>query len=311
MRERFDCVVAGEIFADQIMSGFDYWPAPGKEAFAKEYHREIGGGAVITACGLAKLGCRAAVLGIVGSDGEWVLEQLRRNSVDTAEIEIDPDEPTGFTVAVTGPDDRAFLTYGGANRDFPPLLAEAAAGGRLACARHVHLACSPDLGSAADLMDAIRAAGCTISLDVGWHEDWLTDPRAPDALRLVDLFFPNELEARAITRRRDPEGALRAFRRMGLRRVALKLGARGAALLWDGEMIFAPGTVVAAVDTTGAGDCFDAGFLHAWLNGAPPRRCLEAANVCGALSTEKPGGIAGFPDPERLRRELEGEPCER
>jgi sugar/nucleoside kinase (ribokinase family) len=87
--------------------------------------------------------------------------------------------------------------------------------------------------------------------------------------------------------------------------VALKLGARGAALLWDGEILFEPPLPVTARDTTGAGDCFDAGFLHAWLKGEPPRQCLRVANVCGALSTEAYGGIEGFPTPERLRHALE------
>ena len=304
-------MVAGELYADLIMSGFDLWPAPGREAFAKEFHREIGGGAAITACGLAKLGSRTGVLGVVGADGGWLVERLAQNGVDTSEIRIDAQEPTAFTVAVTGPEDRAFLTYPGANRRFPAALTEAVSAGRLARARHVHLAYPPDLATAAELFGAIHAGGCTLSLDVGWQEEWLGDPRTLAILRLADIFFPNEIEAARVTGEADPEKSLRCFAAAGVRRVALKLGARGAALLWDGEILFASAPPVTPLDTTGAGDCFDAGFLHAWLRGASPELCQRTANVCGALSTEAHGGIAGFPTSARVERELEGKTCGR
>jgi sugar/nucleoside kinase (ribokinase family) len=85
----------------------------------------------------------------------------------------------------------------------------------------------------------------------------------------------------------------------------LKLGARGAALLWDGRILYEPPLPVTPRDTTGAGDCFDAGFLHAYLRCEPPQKCLRVANICGALSTEAYGGIEGFPTPERLHQILD------
>ena len=91
----------------------------------------------------------------------------------------------------------------------------------------------------------------------------------------------------------------------GVRNVALKLGERGAALLWDGEIFHCPPHKVKAVDTTGAGDCFDAGFICGWLHGLEPDRCLRVGAICGALSTRGLGGIASFPSKEELERELE------
>jgi sugar/nucleoside kinase (ribokinase family) len=85
--------------------------------------------------------------------------------------------------------------------------------------------------------------------------------------------------------------------------VSTYLGSAGAALLWDGRISFAQPVSVAPLDTTGAGDSFDAGFLQAWLTGCAPELCLQRANLCGALSTEAYGGIAGFPSLERLQRE--------
>src|SRR5262249_3068511 len=146
--------------------------------------------------------------------------------------------------------------------------------------------------------------GCSVSLDMGWHEDWLTDPRSLDVLPLIDIFLPNKMEAQRMTGERDCERMLRALEAAGARRVALKLGSDGAALLWDGEVHYAARIRVSPVDPTGAGDCFNAGFLHYWLQGEPPLKCLRAANICGALSTEALGGVNGFPNPERIRLAL-------
>jgi sugar/nucleoside kinase (ribokinase family) len=265
----------------------------------------VGGGAAISACGLAKLGSRTGVIGVVGRDnGEWLANRLNRFGVITSQIRFDPIEPTAVTVAVSTPQDRSFLTYRGANGGFPLVLATAAASGHFACARHVHLTCALDLETASDLLTAIRAQGCSISLDVGWHEDWLADPRAAALLPMLDIFLPNQVEARRMTGEAGPEEILRRLASEGARRVALKLGQDGAALWWDGAMLRSAPHQVNAIDTTGAGDCFNAGFLHFWLQGASPLTCLRAANFCGAASTEQYGGLTGFPDLERVKLEI-------
>ena len=107
-----EVVVAGELYADLIMGGFDFWPQPGQEAFAREFRREIGGGAAITACGLATLGTATTLFGIAGGDSHvWIAERLAARGVDTALLRTDANEPTAFTVAVSAPHDRAFFTY--------------------------------------------------------------------------------------------------------------------------------------------------------------------------------------------------------
>ncbi len=278
-----DVLVAGEIYTDLVLSGFPSWPRPGEESFASVYHREAGGGAAITACALARLGASAGVLAVAGHDGNWIADRLHAMGVDTTHLTFDPDEPTGVTVAVSDAHDRAFFSYLGANRRFPEMLATA----DWSQARHVHLAFPPDLDTAEELL----AKGDSVSLDLGWHEDWLRDPRALALVAHLAIFFPNEREAAAMTGEQEPRRMLEAFREAGAKTVALKLGPAGAGLLYEGEILFDPAVIAKVVDTTGAGDCFDAGFLHAWLQRESPHACLHAGNVAGARSTEAMGGL--------------------
>ena len=299
---QLDVLVVGDLFIELVMSGFPSWPQPGEEAFAESFCREVGGGAAITACGLAKLGARVGIFGSVGKeDGHWVLNKLTALGIATSTIHLDDREPTALTVSVSGPSDRAYLTYMGANRRLSELLGKAVSATELSLARHIHLACAPDPATVGDLFRTLAEQGCSLSADIGWHPEWLADPRCRKALHTVDVFFPNEREASHMTGGNDPEKMLEVLGDEGFRKVALKLGADGAALLWDGEIMFQKASPVESVDTTGAGDCFDAGFLDAWLRGDAPQKCLRAGTVCGALSTRALGGISGFPG----RAELE------
>lgn len=298
-----DVIVAGEVYVDLILSGFDAWPQLGQEAFAKEYRREIGGGVAITSCGLAILGLRTTALAVLGSeDGRWLTERLASYGVDISRLQFETGEPTGFSLVASTGHDRAFLTYPGANRMFERALRELMGTGRIA--RHLHLAYAPRLDDAASLLKEIRSQDYTISLDTGWHSEWLTDRRARELLQYVDIFFPNEMEARRLTGKTDAVAVLETFHNAGVPCVALKLGPQGSALLRNGTITFAPPLPVTPVDTTGAGDCFNAGFLYGWLRGDTPGGCLRAANICGALSTESYGGIEGFPSRERFQREM-------
>jgi sugar/nucleoside kinase (ribokinase family) len=298
---RLEVLVAGDLFLDLVMSGFPSWPRMGEESLAREFYKEAGGGAAITACGLSKLGIRTGVAGVVGKeDGQWMLQRLSGLGVNIDGIRLTAAQPTAFTVSVSTKTDRTFLTYGGANRELPSLLDELMREGGLKQARHVHMAHAMDPATLQNSLEVLTDAGRTISMDIGWHPEWYADARAISALQRVDVFFPNEREGEIITRERDSRRMLQSFEDMGLRRVALKLGQAGAALLWDGAIFFQPPGNIEPVDTTGAGDCFDAGFLYAWLAGMDPQMCLRAGVACGELSARAMGGIAGFPTREEL-----------
>ena len=297
--------MAGELFIDLVMSGFNELPQLGKEVFAARFLREAGGGTAITACGLAALGMRCGVFGALGAeDGEWLIKRLQERGVEAGQVCLQQEEPTAFTVIATTEADRAFLSYEGANRFLESCLIHALTGNDRLSEKHVHLAYAPSPSTALELLARIRESGCTVSLDVGWRETWLDHPQAMEILRRVDIFFPNLPEGARLTQQTDPVRILQSFAASGVMRVALKLGASGAALLWDGHISFARPIPVVPLDTTGAGDSFNAGFLQAWLTGCDPELCLQRANICGALSTEAYGGITGFPSLERLEGEL-------
>lgn len=297
----WDAVVVGELFIDEILSGFQALPKLGEEAFARRFQREIGGGAAITASGLAKLGVKVAVIGVVGqSDGQWAIDRLNACGVASKMIENEADDATGLTVSVSTREDRAFFSYYGANHRLPQLLRKPAVFELMKKSRHVHFACAPDSNLDAGLFTKLRHARCRISIDVQSHMSWLTHPENMTILRQCDVFFPNEQEAEWIAGETGAQRILRVLRDKGLRGVGLKLGGKGGALLWRRQEYLVEPVTVDTVDTTGAGDCFNAGFIYAWLRGDSPERCLETANICGALSTRALGGITAFPSTREL-----------
>ena len=224
-----------------------------------------------------------------------MLDRLQARGVDTSLIRRTSSEPTAFTVSVSTALDRTFLTYRGANHQLPGILLGLSGIATNARVCHLHLAHAMNLDTVQDSFKPIVESGRSLSLDVGWHPEWFADPRAIAALADVDIFFPNEREGALITGETDPERMLRAFGRMGINRVALKLGPKGAALLWDGEIFFQKSGIIEAVDTTGAGDCFDAGFLYAWLRGMEPDLCLRAGAACGEMSARTWEGLPASP----------------
>jgi sugar/nucleoside kinase (ribokinase family) len=300
MNRRWEVALFGDSFVDHVLSGFPSWPQPGQEAFAQNYFREAGGGAVNTACGLTRLGHKSALFSIAGhEDGGWLIHRIQNFGVDTSEVRHG-DLPTGLTVSVSAPEERAFFTYRGVNAALDTTLHDPFVVERLSEAQHVHFAFAPEGELAIAVFEKLRAAGCVVTLDTGWHEDWLRDPANLEVIRHADVFFPNEREAQAITGARDPARMLDVFARHGARCGAIKLGKMGAAMLQGGVNYKCHGLAVDTVDTTGAGDAFNSGFIHALLDCQPPQKCLEIACLCGALSTRAAGALQSLPTREEL-----------
>ena len=281
-------VVAGEIYVDQVLTGFRAWPRPGEEAFGESLTRETGGGAPHTAAGLARLGWEVTLAGPVGDD-PWLHARLEQVGLGTAGLTVSATEPTGTTIAISMDGERTFFTYRGANKDVDSVLRN------LPEADHLHIAAACD----ANLLRALVDRAKTVSVDAGWHPEWLRDEQVHEALRAVSWFFPNEIEAAELTGETKAENMLKRFRELGIP-AAVKLGPAGSAALSGERCVQVSSIQIEPLDTTGAGDCFNAGFLDAWLRDEPIEVCLGAGNICGALSTRQMGGINGFPTREEL-----------
>jgi ribokinase len=292
--------VVGEIYVDHIFTEFDHVPSLGEEVFAEQYHREAGGGTVNTACALARLGHGSSIFGVFGEDEEaWLRSRLSSFGVH-AEHACSSELPNALTVSMSTTSDRSFLSYAGANRILEKYVALPGTLAALSTAQHIHFAMPLGVELAKVLLPALRSAGCTLSIDPGWRKDWFQSSGSLDVLRMVDLFLPNESEAQLLTGHKEPEQVLRACAALGLEHTVIKLGPRGAAALKRDRLYTMVPPDVEVVDTTGAGDAFDAGFIDAWLAGAEIEEQLRRACICGSLSTRARGALAALPFREEM-----------
>jgi sugar/nucleoside kinase (ribokinase family) len=297
-----DVVVVGEIYVDHVFSGFAAWPGPGEEVTTDAYVREVGGGAATTACGLARLGRSVKLLGLIGAaDKTWIMARLGQFGLGSEGLRVAASGSTGVTVSVSTRQDRSFFTHVGVNAGLSDLLVSPAALNDLTSARHVHFALPLAPAVAARVLPVLAAAGCTTSLDVGYQPQWLSDPANTPTLAAIDHFLPNEKEAELWCGAVDEDTFFEQACARGLKSPMFKQGARGAATEISGQRLRARPPQVEAIDTTGAGDAFDAGFIDALLDGASPQERLRRACIVGALSTRVAGALDALPGREDIR----------
>lgn len=295
-----DVLVLGEINPDVIVRGADPRPQFGQvERLVDAIELVVGSSSAIFACGAARLGLRIAFVGVVGDDamGRFMLDAMRARGVDVSACRVDEAVPTGASVILVGDADRAILTAPGT---VPLLRDEDVPAALLARARHLHVGSAFLLDalrpSLTERFAAARRAGITTSLDCNWDPRGTWDGDLKRILGQANVFLPNAAEARRITRCDAVEDAALALAAGGPHVVAVKCGADGAlAAERDGTLTRVPAIAVETVDTTGAGDSFDAGFLAAWLAGRSVRDCLAIGVACGSLSTRGIGGTAAQP----------------
>ncbi|WBU36751.1 carbohydrate kinase family protein [Homoserinibacter sp. YIM 151385] len=286
-------LVVGDANLDLILRG-DVVPRFGQaEQLLEAADLVLGGSAAIVACGLARLGVPTRLAAVVGDDefGRATLAALAAAGVDTSAIRVDPAVPTGISVILSA-GDRAILTLPGA---IPTLRPEDVV---LADARWVHVA-SPFLMPAFTrelpaVLGRARDAGLGTSLDTNWDPEERWAQVAP-ALPLVDVLLPNGAELAALSAVADLPGA-------GVRVVVKEGAAGGSSIAPDGTRVSAPGLALGVVDTTGAGDSFDAGYLAAVAHGVEEEaERVRWAAVAGSLSTRGPGGTGAQADLDELR----------
>ena len=281
-------LTAGEAFEDLVFVGLDRLPNPGEEVKTDTFHATFGGGAVITAVGAARLGVSTAILSALSPAAAT---RLRREKVRVTNLRR-AGEPHAITAALSTASDRSFVTFNGVNAVLEPRLLRALAA---TTATHVHMALCPARPAAwARMATRLRRRGITVSGDFGWNESLAADDGLPALIAAIDLVFLNELEAPLYAHATSLDDAYPRLR-TSRSNVVVKLGDQGSRWLRAEGDVVMPAPAVDAVDTTGAGDAFNAGFLAAWLRGATPAACLATGNSVGAASTRTPGGLDGLP----------------
>ena len=304
----FDLLVLGDANPDLVLRGGEIEPAFGQaERVVAEARLTIGGSGAILACGAARLGLRVAFAGVVGDDlfGSFMQEQLTTRGVDIRGISVDPSRPTGVTVVLSKFDDRAMLTATGTIGDLRGSLIDPQL---VSSSRHVHVSSfflQPGLASdLPGLFERAHAAGATTSVDPNWDPTGSWDGGLMDLLTSMDVFLPNAMEAMRLARISDLDEAI-ARLRMHASLVVVKTGDGGSLAAVAGDVIRVPAMPARVVDTTGAGDSFDAGFLAGYLAEEPLDRALALGNACGALSVRAPGGTDGQPTMTEAMQALE------
>lgn len=288
-------LVVGDLNADLILTGLSGHPRYGREVLVNGCSMTLGGSGAIFACGAARLGRRVKFVGKIGEDttGDFVLKLLRDRGVDVSGVKRDAKTGTGIAVAFTETGDRALVSYLGtvATTTMRELSI-----GNLKKYGHLHLT-SPFLqlgmrGEFAPLLMKAKRAGLTTSMDPGWdpRERWDLEAIYP----WLDVLLVNEVEAKALTKVGRPAEAAKKLAEKVLLAV-VKNGARGAFASTKSGHWKAGSYEVDSIDTTGAGDTFDAAFIDGWLQGHRVHEVLAYACAAGAISTEMAGGYDGQP----------------
>ncbi len=289
----FDVAVIGELNADLILRGDVTLVFGQVEKLIDDADLVLGSSSAIFACGCARLGLNVTFISKVGDDvlGAFVVNQLKARGVDPSGVVVDPTLKTGLSVIFSQGNDRAILTYLGS---IPSLTEDDISRAKLRRVRHLHVGSFFLLegmkGPMYSLLRDLRWHGVSASLDTNYDpsEQWDIESVLPH----LDVFLPNETELTRIARHGEVEQALKILADKGPL-VAAKLGERGAIARRGDQRVEAPALSIDVVDTTGAGDSFDAGFVYGTLAGWSLERTLRLATACGSLSTRAAGGIAG------------------
>lgn len=295
--KKYEVVNIADISADLVITGPERNRFGQVEILAEAYETELGGSGPIFASQYAKLGGRVSVLTVIGKDmlGDFLMNRMNQVGIDTSLVQRSERSktPLGLNISVKG--DRSMLTVLGTLQEIDRALVEDI---DLTEVRHWHIAGYFLLPSLIpmwpDFIQRLKKEGTTISLDTNWSPEGNWN-EVTGILPLIDIFMPNEQEAMAITETGDYRTAGKQLSRM-IPMVVIKRGKEGASVFteggefstavsdhWKGE--------VHLVDTTGAGDSFDGGFLYEWLRGAPVEQCLKTGILCGTSCVQGTGGI--------------------
>lgn len=295
-----DVLAIGELNVDVILQGLATAPVLGREIVCRNSDIQLGSSTAICACVMASLGLSVGFIGLLGMD-TWGLvceDYLKRYGVDLTHVQREKGLRTGLTVSLSCGPERALVTDLGDTIDcltvdqLPDRLGDEA--------RHLHIGSfflqTKLAAGLPQFLAKAKAQGLTLSLDAGWQESQNWDNGLPLVLPAIDVFFPNESEVCCIGGDSDVRrAALRVYAMMGKGVLVVKRGAQGALAISDDGIVERSAYETTVVDTTGAGDSFNAGFLYAYLRQLPLPQCLDYGNATGAVSVTRIGGTGRCP----------------
>jgi len=299
LKTKPDVVVIGELNVDIILNQIDSFPEMGKEKIAQEMNITLGSSSAIFASNLSTLGTSVSFIGKIGKDSfaSVVLDSLNSKNVDTSHIIQSRTLNTGATIVMNYDQDRAMVTYPGAMED---LNISDIDFGFLSTARHLHFSSiflQPGLrGSLPALFAKAKSVGLTTSLDPQWDPAEKWDINLSELLPVVDIFLPNKAELMLLTGSDSLEDGIKKINEIAPNlTLVIKDGSNGAFGWNSGKLIHQPAFLnTNVIDCIGAGDSFNAGFIHEFIKGSPLIKCLEIGTLTGAVSTTRPGGTGAF-----------------
>jgi sugar/nucleoside kinase (ribokinase family) len=278
----------GRTYCDIIFTGLHDMPMLGRERFAEGVTIVAGGGAYITAAHLASLGRPSALLTRLGTDplSQSLGPELEGSGIDLTFVERSHDAGPQPTVALVKDGERAFVSRrAGTSR--PTSLEKALSAPDIA---HLHIAEFATLKDNPDVIAMAKNQGLTVSLDPSWDDQLIRqDTGFFETCAGIDVFLPNVEEGKALTGENSAEAILHHLQKH-FSLVVLKRGEHGAMASHELTCISAEAHPVDVVDTTGAGDAFNAGFLHSWLATSDLKESLAVGIKAGALSVQLAGG---------------------
>jgi sugar/nucleoside kinase (ribokinase family) len=306
--KELDVIVVGELNVDIILNRIDRFPEIGKEILAGSLDLTLGSSSAIFASNLSSLGSRVAFIGKIGKDGfaTTVLDSLQSKKVYTSRILTSGSLKTGATIVLNFDQDRAMVTYPGAMED---LKLEDIDWEFLTTARHLHFSSiflQPGIRNDLPLLfSKAKSLGLTTSLDPQWDPAEKWDVNLADLLPQIDIFMPNLTEFLLLTGTSSLGEGIRQIKQFAPKLTLVVKNGTNGAFGWDGgEILHQPAFLNEnVVDCIGAGDSFNAGFIHKFTSGASFSQCLEYGALTGAVSTTKAGGTGAFANPE-ITREL-------
>jgi sugar/nucleoside kinase (ribokinase family) len=300
-----DLVVVGELNIDLVLTDVPL-PEYEKEKLAEDMRFTMGSSSAITAHNFSAIGGRVGFIGKVGTDnfGRFMVEELEKGEVETLAIIKDETLKTGATIVLADRGRKALLTYMGA---MTRMTIDDIDWRYVSFARHLHLGCyylqtglRPDVPG---LFQKAHSLGLTTSIDTNWDPEEKWSEEIFEVLKHTDIFLPNDSEAMQIARSTTVDDAVRKLGEV-VRVVVVKCGKNGAIASIEGTIYNSPGISIDPVETTGAGDSFNAGFLYSYLREEELSTCLRYGNACGALAVTEIGGTGAFKEASAARRRI-------